>query len=405
MSVQQIRKLVDSAALFTVEEEQGNIIHGDELAPPLWELPSGITAEEFEKARPSPDCIVEKLLYADVGLLIAPGGTGKTTLVLWVAIHVVLGFPLFGLEIVKSGPVLIITAEDSREMLVARLRAIADAIGLDETERERLRQGIRLSDVSGETFRLTKVESDLVNPSAGLDYLIKGCQELKPVLVVIDPAVSFGVGESRVNDAEQGLIEAARKLKRAISCCVLYIHHSGKQNARDKATDQYAGRGGSAFPDGSRMVFVLQNVLPADWSKSTGRDLAEGETGLVLARPKMSYCPPQGKIMISRIGYSFEHVGEMTESMERESSDDRVFRFLMTEFQADKRHTKSTLEAFSESPLGLKRAEIRDAVERLLSSGRVELLSVPSDKKPRRGGAHTYLHPNAPPQKYGDHRS
>ena len=77
----------------------------------------------------------------------------------------------------------------------------------------------------------------------------------------------------------------------------------------------------------------------------------------------------------------------------------------MTEFQAGKRHTKSTLEAFSESPLGLKRAETRDAVERLLSSGRVELQSVPLDKKPRRGGAHTYLHPITPPPTYGDHRS
>ena len=323
MSVEQIRKLVDSASRFTLEGENRVSARPDKVATPLWELPAPITGEELQNARATPDCIVEDLLYADVGLLIAPGGTGKTTLVLWVATHIVLGFPLFGLEILKSGPVLIITAEDSREMLVARLRAIADAIGLDETEREKLREGIRLSDVSGEGFRVTKVEGDLVNPSTGLDYVIKGCQALKPVLVVIDPAVSFGVGESRVNDAEQGLIEAARKLKRAISCCVLYIHHSGKQSARERMRDQYAGRGGSAFADGSRMVFVLQNVPPDDWCKGTGRDLAEGETGLVLARPKMSYCPPQDEILISRIGYSFEHVREMRESTERESPDDR----------------------------------------------------------------------------------
>lgn len=52
---------------------------------------------------------------------VAPGGTGKTTLILYEAICIALGLPLYGLEVKKPGPVLILTAEDSREMLLYRL--------------------------------------------------------------------------------------------------------------------------------------------------------------------------------------------------------------------------------------------------------------------------------------------
>ncbi|SEO38400.1 hypothetical protein SAMN05216404_11956 [Nitrosospira multiformis] len=405
MSVDQIRQLVDSAPPFTIEGEQGSAMaRADELAPPLWKLPSPITVQEFQNARITPDCIIEKLLYADVGLLIAPGGTGKTTLILHMAIHIVLGIPLFGLRIFKPGPVLIITAEDSREMLVARLRALADAMGLNEAERTKVMQGVLLSDVSGQGFRVTEIRDEVVRPAAEeVDALIQGCQTLRPVLVVIDPAVSFGVGESRVNDAEQGLIEAARRLKRMIGCCILYVHHSGKQNARDRAKDQYAGRGGSAFADGSRMVLVLQNVSPDEWHAATDRDLEEGETGLILARPKISYCAPQDEILICRSGYRFERIEriKVTKQMEQESAEDRVLQFLTEQLGAGKYYNKSTLEAHD---LRLPRAEIREAVDRLLASGRLTQEDWPAEKKSGRGGARTYLHPMAS-VKYGEHRS
>lgn len=406
MSVEQIRQLVDSAALFTLEEEQGSALaRARELAPPLWDLPPPITVQEFQDARITPDCIIEKLLYADVGSLVAPGGTGKTTLILHIAIHIVLGIPLFGLQIFKPGPVLIITAEDSREILVARLRALADAMRLNEAERTKVMQGVLLSDVSGQGFRVTEIRDQIVRPAAEeVEALIQGCRALRPVLVVIDPAVSFGVGESRVNDAEQGLIEAARRLKRMIGCCVLYVHHSGKQNARDKVVDQYAGRGGSAFADGSRMVLVLQNVSPDEWGAATGKDLEEGETGLTLARPKISYCAPQDEILICRSGYRFERTERIrtTKEVEQERADHQVLHFLTEQLGAGKYHNKSTLEAHG---LGLPRAEIREAVDRLLTSRRVEIQNMPPDKERRRGGARTYLHPMASPVEYGDHRS
>lgn len=83
------------------------------------------------------------------------------------------------------------------------------------------------------------------------------------------------------------------------------IHHSGKANAREKTLDQYSGRGGSALADGARMVAVLQPLDAGEWHQQRGAPLQRGETGLVMALPKLSYAKQQGSLFIRRDGYRF----------------------------------------------------------------------------------------------------
>ncbi|MFZ1546389.1 MAG: AAA family ATPase [Candidatus Nitrotoga sp.] len=362
---------------------------------PDFAAPEPISAPEWSNARSTPDCIVQNLLFADVAVFIAAGGMGKTTLKLFEAIHIALGLPLYGLTIFKPGAVLIITAEDSREMLVARLREIAKAMELNDSQIAIVMQRVRISDVSGNGFKVTEVRGDVVIPSTGIYSIIEACKTISPVLIVIDPAVSFGVGESRVNDAEQGLIEAARKLRRALNCCIQYIHHSGKQNARDKAVDQYAGRGGSAFADGARMVHVLQSLTPDEWRNETGAELSAGESGLRLARPKMSYCAPQADILIRRNGYRFDHVERITTSNQAklDIAANQVWQLLTFELSQNRYHSKNTLESLD---TGLKRGEIRGALDWLTASQRIESRDAPNAGK---GGKRHYLHPIASPDK------
>jgi RecA-family ATPase len=350
------------------------------------------TPEEWTAARATPDCIVEDLYYADVAVMIAPGGTGKTTLLLFIGVHIVLGLPLFGRLVLKPGPVFMISAEDSREMLVARLRSICSGLRLEDSQIETVMQDFLICDVSGMGIRLTEVASDVVKPaSVVIQQLIAACSEKKPVMVMIDPAVSFGVGESRVNDAEQGLVEAARRIRRTLNCCVLYVHHTGKQNARDKASDQYAGRGGSAFADGARMVHVLQSMGPGDWLKATGLELGPNETGLILARPKMSYTPPQGEILIRRCGYHFECIERAIDgkNVRREANASRILQLLNREIEAGRHPTQNVIETLAQD-LDLKRNEIRAAIHQLKDDGRVEERDLPTI--PQRGSRH-YLYP------------
>lgn len=370
----------------------------DNLRPANAITAPAITQSELDAARMTPDCIVERMFYADVGCLVAPGGAGKTTLMQYIAMNITLERDVFGETVRKRGRVLILTAEDSRQILVARLRACMD--GLTEAERATVRDGVRIADVSGLGIKLTDTIGDVVLPSERtIDALLELCRQLTPVLIVIDPAISFGVGESRVNDAEQGLIEAARRLRNELNCCVLYVHHSGKANARERTLDQYSGRGGSAFADGSRMVLVLQNLPPDEFENATGQRLIDGETGLILARPKMSYCVPPGDIYIRRTGYAFERVNSApaSKAAKTESQAEQVWLLLAHELKAGRRHSKHTIEQADAG--NLKRGEIRTALAWLEAAGRVELRDMPGVIQ---RGKRQYLHPVASPTQTGE---
>lgn len=330
-----------------------------------------ISRDEWNSARGRQPCIVFQWFYEDVGVFIAPGGTGKTTLLLFQLIHIVLGLDLFGYEVRAPGPVVLLTAEDSRETLVARLRYMCHQLGLTDEQVQEVRDSIIITDVSGKGIKLTTVEKDVVMPSKALDRLIVELGLLCPSLVVIDPMVSFGVGESRINDAEQGMIDAARRIRNTVRCGVLYVHHTGKANARDETLDQYSGRGGSALADGARMVHVLQRLTPDKWTERTGDALASDEGGFVLARPKMTWCEPQPDIYIKRRGYVFDRFAAVDPSegaaANMRKNADTLWQLLRDEWEKGVRHSGRTLEAISPMP----QKATRQTLHRLLDDGRV----------------------------------
>ncbi|MPL94868.1 hypothetical protein SDC9_41026 [bioreactor metagenome] len=123
-------------------------------------------------------------------MFVAPGGTGKTTLLLFQVIHIVLGRDLFGHEVFAPGPVIILTAEDNRETLVARLRQMCYEMQLTGREVNSIREDVIITDVSGLGIKLTTATKDVVMPSAQLDRLVVEVGALSPSLLVIDPMMA-----------------------------------------------------------------------------------------------------------------------------------------------------------------------------------------------------------------------
>jgi RecA-family ATPase len=378
-------------AVFTKAKNNG-------WSPPIsndgWSLPEAGTEEEFEEAQLSPDCIVKDYLYEDVALLIAPGGVGKTTIILYEAIHIILGKDLYNLPVGKPGPVLIFTGEDSAETLRARTREICRSLHLSPDDTAKVRQDLRISDECGSGFKLTTtlLNDGAIVPTSKVDAIIQHGRALAPVLVIFDPAISFGIGEARVNDAEQALVEAARKIQNQLKCCVRFVHHAGKANSREATRDQYTARGGSAFPDGSRMVAVMQPLNAEGWVKETGTALLEKQGGIVLSRPKLSYAPPnQPDLHILRQGFHFTLVSANPQSTadrkqrELNSASDLVLAEVRRQVQDGKRPTK---EALAGVVGGVPRQQVRDAVAALLSDGRIVKI-----KDTQHGGSQHYLRP------------
>lgn len=334
-------------------------------------LPIG--SKELLEAKLHPREVVKNYLYADVRIRIAAGGTGKTTLALYEAMRLALGKDLWGRNPDRESRTVIVTREDTKEILVARLREVIKSEYLTEDETKKVLNNVSIIDLTGNPFRLSLVAGDMVMPdSYAIDELVEVLDRFKPDWLIFDPLVSFGVGESRVNDAEQGLIEAFRILRNRLDCCVEGIHHTGKQNARNKTDDQYSGRGGSALADGSRMVAVLNPLNANEWAQETGLVLEPNSAGLVMALPKLSYSPKQESVFIKRTGYKFEMVtlNRRTPEQELNAIVEQVYQFLIHEYSQNRHYSKADLDAKSDV-LSLSRKQIRSAASELIVSGRV----------------------------------
>lgn len=332
-----------------------------------------ITRAEMDAAQLTPRVIVPNLLFGDVRTRVAAGGVSKTTMAIFEAVMGSLGRPLWGNT--PPGPIktVFITKEDSRPIMVARLREVIKAQNLTEAETAQVIERIAIVDLSGESFRLARVKHDVVEPDRqNIGRLLDALEAFEPDWIVFDPLVSFGVGEARVNDSEQALIEAMRIIRNRMECCVEAIHHVGKANARDKATDQYAGRGGSALADGSRMVCVLNRLNPDEWAKATGSALPNGSLGILMTLPKMTYCTPQADVYIVRTGFKFDQVQPLIRSAEQEQSAivEQVYQFIADNYRHGIRYSITQIEAKA-SVLHLPRKDIRTACDLLRDNGRV----------------------------------
>lgn len=384
---------IAAGAVHRIERAVGN---GVEALPSAWNVPAPATPVEWNTAPLAPRCIVENYLFADVATLIAPGGTGKTTATLYEAACIVLGRPVWGLRVREPGPVVIVTAEDRKALLIGRLREVCRAMRLTPAETDTVREYVLIDDRTTDLRRLTTVASDVVTPTAFASEIVAQCwfRGLAPALVQFDPMVSFGVGEARVNDAEQGLIEAARIIVAGIDCCVRYVHHSGKGPALDKRSDQYSGRGGSALADGSRMVAVMQAVEEGELARATGETLTQGQSAFVLHRPKVSYAPPQASpLYVLREGYRFDALRNLVPRTDAErdaASAEQIARYLAAELADGRRHTRNTLEAAPPGNLG--RNDMRRALAWLEARGRLVVTPIlTADGKPPKTGARYFL--------------
>ena len=364
-----------------------------------FEAASAINDDEWEHSELAPPCIVDKYLYVDLGQQSGPGGLGKTTFSLFEAIHIVLGIPLFGLEIHKPGPVVMLTAEDRRPLLIARLRRIAEEMGLTRAQVVEVCRSVRIHDVTCEGYRLSQSIGDTIIPTPFIDEIIDAYTPLEPSLMIMDPLASFGIGED--NNAMQATVEAGRRIIRGLGCCLRYTHHLGQDASRALIKDQFAGRGGTALPNGCRIIHILQPMGAKEWMERTGEPLAPTENAISLSRPKVSYCPPQDEIFIRRSGYRFEALerapDDPTARVKRDAAT--ILDFLRKQYIEGERMTQNAL--FS-SELGIAQKGIRAAVTRLLEQG--EVINKKIEPPPQRG-AKEFLFPiaaytNSEPQEH-----
>jgi hypothetical protein len=191
------------------------------------------------------------------GGFVAPGGTGKSTLLLYESIHIMLGRPLYGLEISHPGPVVYFSAEDDTDLVLFRLGKIARAMSLSVFECEKVAAGFTVLPVllANPDFQLVVDDFGNCRSTPWVKWSVDQIRSRGAVVAVMDPVSLIGPGERSMNDGMARLMKVGNQIGHEAGCAVRYVHHETKSTER--RFDQYSGRGGAAFADNSRSMVQM----------------------------------------------------------------------------------------------------------------------------------------------------
>jgi regulatory protein RepA len=379
--------------------------------PPMLIGPEKARAKNELDGKPyEPPVIVNTYLLQAAGGFVGPGGLGKSTVALYESVHIILGRPLYGCEIVKPGAILYVTAEDDRNTVLGRLNWICRGLSLSKEQTERVRANFYVEDLSAAagTRLATVTGAGQIVATEFADELLEKYAVIKPSLVTFDPTSLIGPGESFGNDGFAELMRIGRYISNGLAAAVRFVHHVSQTVARADIADQYAGRGGTAFADNSRMNHQLRIQLKRTFESEgveyrllaeevTDEALANGAV-IVIFRHKISYQKRERTpIALVREAWAFRQVGVEVVARTPEAravraaeSVEKIVAFVREKLAAGVKLNATTLTAYGDD-VGLSRRDVLKAVAEAIGKG--ALVEEPLPKTERKGRRATYLRP------------
>jgi RecA-family ATPase len=215
---------------------------------------------------PKLDFVLPGLLAGTLGVLVSPGGTGKSMMALGIAASVAAGHDHWSLlgEDPAAGRVLVVSAEDPAEILARRLHAMKDSA--PHALSEGMLTRFRIKAVHGKNWSLGTWDGSSFNPSGGLLTLEREIHEFQPRLLVLDTLNRCLAGINENDNAAMGRVvsEIERIITPTKTAC-LVLHHTTKATALQGQGDaQQAARGASAITDNARWQCNLITMSPEE---------------------------------------------------------------------------------------------------------------------------------------------
>ncbi len=200
--------------------------------------------------------LVRKFLSCTV----APGGVGKSSLVLVEAVAMATGHPLLGVKIAKPLVVWVINLEDPLEELERRVLAILIAYRIHPDE-----LGGRLFLNSGRDAKVviastTKAGTLVAVPV--VDALKAEIRAKRADVVVVDPMVKSHRVPENDNGAVDMVCTAFAGIADECDCAIDLVHHVRKTNGAEVGVED--GRGASALLAAARSARALNRMTQAE---------------------------------------------------------------------------------------------------------------------------------------------
>lgn len=249
---------------------------------------------------PELDFILPGLQPASVGTVVGAGGVGKTTFLLQLAACCGAGHSGHPLQsrTPTPGRVVYLAAEESRDVLGARLHAISQALmsptGFPPDDvLALLEENLCILPASGREVHLVRHEE----PTAFLDQMEETGEGAR--LIIIDPLRRLHDGEENSSAVMTQVVQVLESLAKRTGAAVLVAHHMNKgagfYGTNDAAS---ASRGSSALTDAVRWQINLSPMSEQE-SKSLSID-SERNCYVRLDYAKTNYAPPRPSLWLKR---------------------------------------------------------------------------------------------------------
>jgi RecA-family ATPase len=230
-----------------VAEAKSTVI---KATPYTWTDPTKIPKRDFVYGR--------HLIRKFVSATVAPGGVGKSSLIVTEVMAMVSGKDLLGIHPASRSKVWLWNLEDPAEETARHIQATALHYRLNAKDIE----GNLFAD-SGRDQRLVIATTDrsgtmIVKPV--IDNLVSEITARSIDVLVIDPFVScHEVGEND-NTAMDMIVKEWGRVAQRGDCAIELVHHSRKSSAGETEITVESSRGGKALTDGCRSVRVLNRM-------------------------------------------------------------------------------------------------------------------------------------------------
>lgn len=194
-----------------------------------------------------------------VTVLAAPGGVGKTTLMLSWALSLASGRSLTRHHVHHQGKALIVTAEDGVDEMRRRFRACRMHNGFDQFDRNNL----FFLCLTGKGASLSSIDErgDPVDTGAA-SRIEETVRRLGVDAVFIDPFVKFGGCDENDNRAVDFVMQLLVRIADRCNVGVLVLHHTRKGQAT--AGDPEMARGAKSLIDAARIALTLLPMAQDD---------------------------------------------------------------------------------------------------------------------------------------------
>jgi hypothetical protein len=201
------------------------------------------------------------LLRGEVTAIIAPGGTGKSTIVTALALSLASGRPLLGKPL-PYGPqsTWIYNLEDAQDELHRQVAAACLLHGIVPDDCRN-----RLYVDSGLVQPLCTATEDRDGFAIAEDTFVQiaaTVRELGISVVIVDPFVSSHTVRENSNEAIDAIAKRWKRLAQETGCAVVLVHHTKKLGGRDVTAED--GRGAVALRDAARVVLTLNAMGPTE---------------------------------------------------------------------------------------------------------------------------------------------